>query len=85
MKLWLLALALFAPILAPSCFLKPASDGCTPGHSQCAGTQVRVCNGDGRWTTLHDCESLAAFSGARLVCEADGSAAACLVRDASAE
>jgi hypothetical protein len=58
---------LLAALAVASC--RP-TDGCTPAESRCTGQTAEVCDSNGRWQTLADCDRVSEQSGAAFVCGA---------------
>ena len=82
--------AIVGLLVATSC--RP-TDGCTPAESRCTGQSAEICDSNGRWQTLADCDVVSEQSGAAFVCGYTplvvGSAGAggytCLPKDSESE
>ncbi|NOJ92305.1 hypothetical protein HMI51_05030 [Corallococcus coralloides] len=45
-----------------------APDGCAPVSTRCAGNVAEICNGDGNWQVLADCDAVSEHSNAAFTC-----------------
>ncbi len=53
-----------------ACFLAHCrvTDGCLPGATRCSGDVAEICDADGTYHELADCNLVSAQSGSRFVC-----------------
>lgn len=61
----LLLTSLLATALLTRC---RAPDGCAPVSTRCAGNVAQICNGDGNWQVLADCDSVSEHSSSAFTC-----------------
>ncbi|ATB45962.1 hypothetical protein [Corallococcus macrosporus] len=61
----LLLTSLLATALLTRC---RAPDGCAPVSTRCAGNVAEICNGDGNWQVLADCDAVSEHSSAAFTC-----------------
>lgn len=61
----LLLTPLLAAALLPRCL---APDGCAPVSTRCAGNVAEICNGDGNWQVLADCDAVSERSSVAFTC-----------------
>ncbi|RKI03386.1 hypothetical protein D7Y15_33105 [Corallococcus sp. AB030] len=60
---------LLAPLLATALLTRcRAPDGCAPVSTRCAGNVAEICNGDGNWQVLADCDAVSENSSASFSC-----------------
>ncbi|ADO70322.1 hypothetical protein [Stigmatella aurantiaca] len=60
---------LLAPLLATALLTRcRAPDGCAPVSTRCAGNVAEICNGDGNWQVLADCDAVSEHSNAAFTC-----------------
>ncbi|CAM4540520.1 hypothetical protein [Myxococcus xanthus] len=61
----LLLTSLLATALLVRC---RAPDGCAPVSTRCAGNVAQICNGDGNWQVLADCDAVSEHSSTAFTC-----------------
>ncbi|WP_328707275.1 hypothetical protein [Citreicoccus inhibens] len=62
-------LVLAAPLLATALLARcKAPDGCTSMATRCAGNVAQICNADGSWQVLADCDAVSNNSGSAFTC-----------------
>ncbi|WP_141621558.1 hypothetical protein [Myxococcus sp. AB036A] len=61
----LLLTPLFAAALLTRCRVP---DGCAPVSTRCAGNVAEICNGDGNWQVLADCDAVSEHSSTAFTC-----------------
>ncbi|MFP2956547.1 hypothetical protein ACLEPN_01630 [Myxococcus sp. 1LA] len=61
----LLLTSLLATALLTRC---RAPDGCGPVSTRCAGNVAEICNGDGNWQVLADCDAVSEHSNSAFTC-----------------
>ncbi|RJS14139.1 hypothetical protein DRW03_35445 [Corallococcus sp. H22C18031201] len=80
---------LLAPLLATALLAHcKAPDGCAPMATRCAGNTAEICNADGSWQVLADCDAVSNNIGATFTCtyvnEAEAAGYTCMPADLDA-